>query len=163
MPASRCRYCGRLFRPDPRTARFQKSCGREACRLARQRQKLRRWRALHPDHAKRYQPKVRAWAKAFPNYWRHYRKGHPKYVRRDNCRRCTAMKGSRCSANETAMTRVVVEKLRALESLGPRIYSANETTIARRVDAMEECLRSTVAIVCSAKQTDMAHRAAVAG
>jgi hypothetical protein len=61
------------------------------------------------------------------------------------------------------MTRVVVEKLRALESLGPRIYSANETTIARRVDAMEECLRSTVAIVCSAKQTDMAQRAAVAG
>lgn len=163
MGAPRCCYCGRLYRPDPKTARFQKACSREICQRARKRQKLRRWRTLHPEHAKRYQPKVRAWAKAYPDYWSRYRSSHPKYAKRDNRRRGRAIKRARCSANETSMSRIVVEKLHMLEALGPAICSANETPILRRMGAIEDCLRSTVAVVCSAKQTAMAAAAPPGG
>lgn len=147
----RCPYCGRLFRRD-RRARVQKCCGRAACQRARKRQNLRRWRSLHPDHADRYQGKERAWAKAYPNYWRVYRKKHPEYVARDSLRRAAALKLARRSANETGMRRNVVEKLCILDRLEPPICSANETGFLRRVNAIEECLRSTVAMMCSAKR-----------
>ena len=163
MGKKRCRYCGRLYRPDQKTAKFQKACGREPCQRARKRQKLRRWRTLHPEHAKRYQPKVRAWAKAYPDYWSGYRASHPKYAKRDNLRRIQAIKRARCSANETSMSRIAVEKLQVLEALEPAVCSANETPILRRMDAIEDCLRSTVAVVCSAKQTAIAAKAPPGG
>lgn len=146
----RCPYCGRLFQQD-RRARVQKCCGRPDCQRARKRQNLRRWRSLHSGHAGRYQAKERAWAKAYPDYWREYRTRHPEYVARDGQRRAAAQKRSRCSANETGMKRAVVENLRILDALGKPVCSANETGFLRRVGAMEACLRSTVAVVCSAK------------
>lgn len=146
----RCPYCGQLFQPDPR-AHVQKCCGRPACQRARKRQNLRHWRSLHPGNAERYQAKERAWAKAYPDYWRDYRKRHPEYVARDGQRRAAAQKRARRSANETGMRRAVVEDLRILDALGKPICSANETGFHRRVSAMEACLRSTAAVVCSAK------------
>jgi hypothetical protein len=119
----RCPYCSRAFRPD-RRARVQTCCGRAARQRARKRQNLRHWRTLHPGHVERYQAKERAWAKAYPNYWR-YRRKHPEYVARDGQRRAVALKRTR--------------------------HSANETGFLRWVSAIEECLRSTVAVVCSAK------------
>jgi len=146
----RCPYCSRSFRPD-RRARIQTYCGRVACQRARKRQNLRHWRSLHPGHVDRYQAKERAWAKAYPNYWRCYRRKHPEYVARDGQRRAVALKRARRSANETGMRQIVVEKLRVLDQLEPPVCSANETGFLRRVSAIEECLRSTVAVVCSAK------------
>lgn len=146
----RCPYCSRSFRPD-RRARVQTCCGRAACQRARKRQNLRHWRSLHPGHADRYQAKERAWAKAYPDYWRDYRKRHPEYVAHDGQRRAASLKRTRCSANETEMRQIVVEKLRVLDQLEPPVCSANETGFLRRVSAIEECLRSTVAVVCSAK------------
>lgn len=146
----RCPYCGRLFHPD-RRARVQKCCGQPGCQRARKRQNLRHWRSLHPGHADRYQAKERAWAKAYPDYWRDYRKRHPEYVARESQRRATAQKRARRSANETGMKQAVVENLRILDALEKPTCSANETGFLRRVGAMEACLRSTVAVVCSAK------------
>jgi len=163
MGKKRCRYCGRQFQPDPRTARFQKACSRAPCQRARKRQKLLRWRVLHPEYARRYQPKMRAWAKAYPDYWRHYRAGHPDYSQRDQYRRITARKRAKVSANETSIRRLLVEKLQALDLEAAWKMSANETPILRRMGAIEDCLRSTVAVVVSAKQTAMAAAAPPGG
>jgi hypothetical protein len=147
----RCPYCGQYYRQDPR-ARVQQCCGRAECQRARKRQNLRRWRSLHPDHAQRYAPKERAWAKAYPNYWRHRRKTNREYTQRDNARRAKAMKAARRSANETGLDSLVVEKLQAIKSLRTLGCSANETGIVRRMEAVEDYLLSTGMRFCSAKR-----------
>ena len=156
IPRTRCRYCGCRFRPNPHTAKWQRSCGRPVCRRARQRQKQRRWRAHNPDYERSRRGKIRVWAKAYPNYYRQYRACHPDHVARDNQRRVRARRGVKVSANVTALRQIVVEKAK---KLGPGIkpkMSANVTALSRRVTAIEDCLRSTVNAVVSAKQTAMA-------
>lgn len=160
MKTKRCRYCGRAFKPDPRTALFQKCCGRGRCVQARSRQKLRRWRKLYPEHARRWQTKVRAWAKAYPDYWRRYRAKHADYRERERRRMARKRRGQKRVAKVTAIRAILDEKVRAIDrAAGPKTV-AKETPILRRVAAIEDCLRSTVAAVCVAKQTPMA---AIAG
>lgn len=152
----RCAYCGERFAPDPRTAKDQKTCGRPACRRARQRQKQRRWRAMNPDYERSRKAKRRAWAKAFPDYYRRYRAAHPDYTARDNLRRTQARRRAKLSANVTAMRQIVVEQAGKLGlGEGPEL-SANVTALSRRVAALEDCLRSTVSVVVAAKRTGMA-------
>lgn len=151
MKRKRCPYCGRYYRQDPR-AHIQRCCGSPACQRARKRQNLRRWRSLHPDHGIRYAAKKRAWAKAYPDYWRAYRKARPGYVARDKRRRVGSRRRAKLSANETGMRQVLVEKVRALEAWQGVEVSANETGISRRVSAIEDCLRSTVAVALSARR-----------
>lgn len=146
-----CVYCAFRFEPDPRAIRVvrgirrvtQKTCGRAECGRARGRRKLRRWRELHPDHAAKYAPKVRAWAKAYPDYWRRRRKRCPEYARRDDMRRARAARAARRSANETGIALVAVEKLSVIAALREAGCSANETGIARRVSALEDYALST--------------------
>ena len=151
-----CHEATPLLRPgyysqDPR-ARVQQCCDRAECQRARKRQNLRRWRSLHPEHGNRYAAKQRAWAKAYPNYWRVYRAGHRNYVVRDNLRRVESRRHAKLSANETGMRQVLFEKLRALENArGPEL-SANETGILRRMSAIEDCLRTTAAMALSARR-----------
>ncbi|MBK8870361.1 MAG: hypothetical protein IPN19_04805 [Elusimicrobia bacterium] len=85
-PQKRCFYCGRWFRPDPRTA-AQKACGGAECRRMRHARACQSWRIRFPKDDEARRGKTRAWAKTYPDYWRHYRTGHPSYVRRDNRRR----------------------------------------------------------------------------
>lgn len=162
-PAKRCAHCGRWFRPRPQSARHQKFCGRPECRRARQWRKLRSWRKRHADSATRYGAKARAWAAAYPDYWRHRRKSNREYARRDNERRGKAMKAARRSANETAWSAVAVEKLEAIEALRGEKCSANETGWTRRVEAIEEYLLSTGSGLCSAKRNRMDSHGALAG
>jgi hypothetical protein len=147
----RCPYCGRYYRQDPR-ARVQACCGRAECQRARKRKNLRRWRSLHPGHGSRYAAKERAWAKAYPDYWRAYRAGHPNYAARDNLRRVENRRRAKLSANETGIRQDLVEKLRALEDAGGPEMSANETGFLRRMSAIEDCLRTTAAVALSAKR-----------
>ena len=121
----RCPYCGRYYRQDPR-ARVQECCGRAECQRARKRRNLRRWRSLHADHGIRYAGKKRAWAKAYPDYWRFYRAGHPDYVARDNLWRAESRRRTKLSANETGFL--------------------------RRMGAIEDCLRTTAALALSARR-----------
>lgn len=159
----RCSYCGRRFQPDPHTAKQQKSCGRRACRRARSRQKQRHWRALNPGYERSRRGKARVWAKAYPDYYRHYRASHPDYVARDNRRRARARRRAKVSANVTALRLIVVEKASRLGiGITPRV-SANVTALSRRVEALEDCLRSTVDAVVSAKQTAIAPAGLLAG
>lgn len=147
----RCCCCGHLFEPDPdavcvvRGVRrvTQKVCGRAECRQAWARKKLRRWRKLHPESAGKYAPKVRAWAKAYPDYWQHYRASRPEYVRRDNARRCRAVRAARRSANETGLGRIAVDKLGIISALHEAGCSANEMGLSRRIGALEDYVLST--------------------
>ena len=156
VPPKRCAYCGDGFRPDPRTAKHQKSCGRSACRRARRRQKQRHWRARNPDYERSRLVKRQVWAKAYPDYYRQYRAAHPEYAVRDNLRRVAARRRQKVSANVTALRQVVVEKAARLGAPRQPVLSANVTALSRRVEAIEDCLLSTVAAVVAAKQTGMA-------
>jgi len=70
----KCRHCGVLFRPDPRSSGRQKYCSRTACRKASKAASQQRWLQkpgnrdyFHgPDHVQR----VQRWRKAHPAYWR---------------------------------------------------------------------------------------------
>lgn len=146
-----CSFCGRLLEPNPR-AQVQKCCGRPECQRVRKRQNLKRWRVLHPEHSTRYEGKERAWAKAFPDYWRSYRAGHLDYREREKRRMALKRRRQKRVANETGWKQVLVEKLRALEGLEGAGMSANETGFLRRVNAIEDCLRSTVEVVCVARR-----------
>lgn len=135
-----CRYCDRPFRPDPRIGEAQKVCGRSACQRARKRAKLRRWRTLHPDHAQSTSAKQQAWAKAYPDYWRQYRRSHPDYYERDLARRRKAYRSARSSAKETLIKDISRRKLEALETLQTPDVSAKETPIARRMELVVDYL-----------------------
>lgn len=140
MPLPICRYCHRQFRPDPRIGQAQKICSRKVCQRARKRAKLRRWRSLHPDRAQSPAVKVRAWAKAYPNYWRQYRQGHSAYYQQDLARRRNVYRRSRFSAKETLIDDISRRKLEALKSLQPPNPSAKETPIHRRVEVVVDYL-----------------------
>jgi hypothetical protein len=46
--------------------------------------------------------RLRAWAKAYPHYWRVYRRKNPRYAARDNKRRVRTLRRQRwgCSAKD---------------------------------------------------------------
>lgn len=162
--------CKEPYQDHPRNAKGnkawgQKTCGKRACQLAWRRRRWQRWAKLKPWHIKSEtrRAKVRAWAKAYPNYWQGYRAGHPQYAARDKLRRIEGRRRARLSAKQTAIPQIVVEKLRALEPLKLAEVSAKQTPILRRMDAMEDCLRSTVEAFWSAKQIPIASSAGSAG
>ena len=70
-----CRICKQPYQPHPRNAKRnktwgQKTCGKRECRLAWRRKRWQCWAKLHPGHIKNdaRRAKVRAWAKAYPDY-----------------------------------------------------------------------------------------------
>jgi len=71
---TRCAYCGRYFRPDPRARKAQKSCPNGQCRATRKRESQKRWVEANPDYFKGRYSEVNAWRKKHPDYQRHWRK-----------------------------------------------------------------------------------------
>lgn len=161
MAAHRCRYCGRFFRPHPRKrgGSPQKTCGRDPCRRANERRRLREWIGRNPGYQASRRPKTRAWARAYPDYWRRYRRKHRDYARRDNLRRSAAIRRGRRSAKQTVIREILVEKLLAVKRIRPRC-SAKQTVMTRRVDALVDVL---VWRERSAKQSVMAGWGPTAG
>lgn len=151
VASKRCLNCRRRFQPDPRAARQQRACAREPCRRARRRLKLRSWRKRHPGSAAPSPAKVRAWAAAYPDYWRQWRAKHPGYREREKRRLRAKRRRGRRVANVTGMAEIAVEKLRGLAAAGPQGV-AKETGLSRRVDGVVEFLIWKEGV---AKQTDM--------
>ncbi|PIV53545.1 MAG: hypothetical protein COY53_03335 [Elusimicrobia bacterium CG_4_10_14_0_8_um_filter_37_32] len=147
----RCQFCSRWYKPDPRTAQFQKACGKKGCRDERRRQKNRNWTARHPDYQSCRGAKIRAWA-AKNNYWKRYRASHPEYIRKDNRRRVLSRKRLKLSAKQTTMRKITVEKLNSIRKSEP-FLSAKQTAIDRRVDGLIDLL---IWKELSAKQTNIA-------
>lgn len=164
-----CPICEEALGPHPRNAKGncrQKTCGKPYCRQEWQRRRRRGWNKLNPGGAKCLESrraKNRAWAKAYPDYWRHRYQTHPEYVARDKRRRAAARRKAKVSAKRTPIPQVVVEKLHALDSCQPAKVSAKRTPSLRRVEAIEDCLRSTVEALWSAKRTPIGKAAASAG
>ena len=103
----RCEFCHEWFTPDPRTVRTQRSCAKPACRKQRSRAAVRNWRQQNQDCNKGRGPKIREWAKAYPDYWRQYRRYHPEYAAKDNQRRRTARQRAKNAAKRNEIHRRV--------------------------------------------------------
>ena len=141
MAASRCRYCGRFFRPDARKRgrSRQKTCGGEPCRRANERRRWREWMGRNPGYGSGRGQKVRAWSKAYPGYWRRYRAQHPAYREGERLRMRRKRARALRVAKQTVRRKIFVEKLLMVRQIGPKIV-AKQTVMARRVDALVEAL-----------------------
>jgi len=141
LPPRTCRYCGRKFQPDPRAIESQQCCGREKCRRERQRRKWHDWNKRNPNYRKApdVRNKTHAWAKCYPDYWRQYRATNAKYRERERLRMAAKRRKARRVAKQTRRREVAVEKLRKLESPGPKTV-AKQTGIARRVNGVVQFL-----------------------
>ena len=84
----RCRHCGRLFAPDPRTKGKQRYCSRHECQTKRQRLNEATWRAKNPECLDYQREQSRSWHKNHPNYNRKRRLKYPHLLKinRDNTR-----------------------------------------------------------------------------
>jgi hypothetical protein len=77
----KCKYCLKLFRPDPRNRRHQRYCASPACRAASKAASQARWRAKPENRSYFRGPvhvaRVRAWRSRHPGYWRRARDDGP--------------------------------------------------------------------------------------
>ena len=70
-----CKYCGKLFEPDPRVGDRQKCCGSPACKRERKKEADRKWREKNPEYFKgRYESYLKPWLKKHPGYLKSYRR-----------------------------------------------------------------------------------------
>lgn len=66
----RCKWCGELFTPDPRTKRRQRYCSNAACQARRQRLNEAAWRVRNPDCLEDQRAQSRQWHTTHPDYSR---------------------------------------------------------------------------------------------
>ena len=83
MRRKRCRYCKRLFPPDPRVGERQKTCGDPLCQKAHKAQNNTRWRRKNPEYSRNDYPRVKEWLDHHPGYLKEYRQTHPDYVKKN--------------------------------------------------------------------------------
>lgn len=134
-----CLVCQSLFLPNPRTPQ-QKVCSQDLCQRERKRRQWRRWAFIHQEQKNR---KLRLWAKAYPHYWRHYRKhkAKPAYRQREIQRMRDRRKSLRRVAKQIQIRALYLERLRRIQTLGAvQKNVAKQTLIARRINEIVECL-----------------------
>ena len=134
----RCRCCRRPFQARRNTPK-QKTCSRRRCQKSRHQKDCVAWRKKNPTYDHRWRSKKRGWAKAYPNYWRHYRAAHPAYRQRDNARRRRSRRHHQSAANQDAYRQIAVDKLRAIAEIAPG-RTANRDAYDRRVNKVLEFL-----------------------
>ena len=83
MKRKRCRYCKRLFSPDPRVGERQKTCGDPVCQKAHKAENNTRWRGKNPEYSRNDYPRVKEWLDHHPGYLKEYRQTHPDYVKKN--------------------------------------------------------------------------------
>ncbi len=91
MEEKRCAHCGCPLDLNPR-AKNQRYCGKKECQRARKRLWQKGKMATDADYRANQQECNKAWRGRNPDYWRNYRKSHPRYVERNRllqkARRC---------------------------------------------------------------------------
>ena len=137
-PKKRCVVCHRWYEPDFRIGEDQLACDREECKKERKAEYNRQWRKKNPGYGPG-RAQVREWAKAYPDYWRHYRKTHPAYVERERQARRSRRRRQKSAAKQVSMRQIAVEKLRSIEAQAPK-SAANQVLIHRRVGAIVDYL-----------------------
>ena len=91
---------------------------------------------------------MRKWAKAYPDYWRHYRQTHPAYVERERIGRRSRRQRQKSAAKQVLMRQIAVEKLRSIEAQAPK-NAAKQVLIHRRMNSIVDYLLWKE---CAAKQ-----------
>lgn len=76
----RCRWCGELFTPDPRTKGSQRYCSKPICQTKRQRQNESAWRIKNSDCLDYQREQSRHWHKTHPDYSRKRRLKYPRLL-----------------------------------------------------------------------------------
>lgn len=146
-----CLICEEIFVADPRTRRLQKVCGKDLCRRERKRLANRAWRSKNPGYGAGRGRKMRAWAKAYPGYWRGYRAEHPAYAGRNRDQTRERMRASRLVfAKQDAMRR---DPVGYLGRLRPEALFAKQDAMAGFVDGIVSFLMDREVF---AKPNDMA-------
>lgn len=135
----RCEFCHEWFAPDPRTSKFQRSCSKPDCRKQRSALAVRNWWLQNSDYNKGRGSKIRAWAKAYPNYWRKYRREHPDYAEKERRRRRSTHKRAKNAAKQNTITQISLKKLESIRDLEP-ISAAKQNAIHRRVNGILDYL-----------------------
>ncbi len=112
----RCAYCHRAYRPDPRTAGFQKSCSAPTCRRKRKQEAQAKFLKENPNYFRGRYGQIKKWLAAHPGYMANYRATHPEHMAKkrvqDRLRRRRIK--STCADIQVTMLR---RKVRALRSL----------------------------------------------
>ena len=108
----KCRYCRRLFRPDPRVKKdLQKACGQTSCQKMRKKEAQKKWVEENPDYFKgRYLEYTRSWLKEHPDYLKNYRNSHPEYVQKNRIKQRQRRQRQR-EANKIKCMGIPCEKL----------------------------------------------------
>lgn len=151
MKGSHCMVCGDGFVPDPRVGTSQKVCDKEECRRTRKRLANQAWRAKNQGYGASRAPKVRAWALAYPHYWRQRRAKRPDYVQRNRDQTRERMRASRrMFAKQDAIRR---DPLGYLETLRPLPLFAKQDAMAAILDGLVTFLAARESF---AKPNDMA-------
>ncbi|MBI5399094.1 hypothetical protein HZB07_00560 [Candidatus Saganbacteria bacterium] len=98
----RCKFCHQWFTPHLQ-APHQSCCSGTVCRKKRKALAAKNWWLNNPKYAQGRKPKIKTWAKNYPDYWHRYRKEHPDYVTSDGRRRCSSYRRRRISAKQDSM------------------------------------------------------------
>lgn len=81
MTIKHCAGCGQAFQPRPQTPK-QTFCSAAACQRIRKREWQQDKMRNDPDYPVNQREAQRAWKDRHADYWRNYRKAHPKYAQR---------------------------------------------------------------------------------
>jgi len=71
---SNCCCCGKIFTPNPKLGKRQKTCGRKACKKELNRQNQTQWRTRNSDYHKGRYPYLKTWLIKQPGYLKQWRK-----------------------------------------------------------------------------------------
>ena len=82
MEMRRCAGCSQVFRPRSQVPQ-QRYCSAAACQRERRRCWQRAKRASDADYLENQARAQRAWSQSHPDYWREYRRTHPRYCERN--------------------------------------------------------------------------------
>ena len=147
----RCEICHQWFSPHPQ-APHQRCCFKVSCRKQRKAKANKSWQLKNPGYGKDRKPKIQAWAKDYPDYWRKYRREHPDYAKKERRRRRSAHQKAKNAAKQDTVRQMSVEKLKSIRDLEP-VSAAKQDTVHRRVNGILDYLFWKESV---AKQDDMA-------
>jgi len=77
----RCKSCGELFTPGPRTRGRQRYCSKAVCQTKRQRLNESTWRIKNPDCLEYQREQSRSWYKDHPKYSYNRRINNPDLLK----------------------------------------------------------------------------------
>ena len=83
MKRKRCRYCKKLFIPNPRVGDHQVTCDDPHFKKAHKAKTNAHWRRRNPDYFRNDYPRVKRWLDQHPGYLKQYRQTHLEYMKKN--------------------------------------------------------------------------------